>query len=128
LETLTQFRLNIVRYTLLLTLACAAGSWPLNAVVAKGVLMGGIAGSAGFWINAYVIQKLASPNSDTLTYTAFKWTFVRLIFYALAIYKAYTLDREHYYGVIAAVVGIFLVQVVMITVAFTSLDQPGRGE
>ncbi len=128
MEPLTRFRLTVVRYTLLLTILCAAVSWPFSDVFGKGVLMGGIAGAIGFWINAFVARKLASPDANQLTYTAFKWTFVRLFFYALAIYKAYTLDREHYYGLIAAVLGIFLVQTVMITVAFTGLDQSKRGE
>lgn len=128
METLTQFRLTIVRYTLLLTVVLAAALWPFHGAAAKGVLMGGIAGTIGFWLNVYVVQKLASPTSSKLTYTAFKWTIVRLVFYALAIYKGYTLDREHYYGLIAAVAGIFLVQAVMITMAFTSLNQAGRGE
>jgi len=118
----------VVRYTLLATLLCTALAWPFSQVIAKGLLLGGIAGAAGFWINALVVRKLATPNADRLTYAAFKWTFVRLIFYALAIYKAYTLDREHYYGLIAAVLGIFLVQIVMITVAFTGLDRAGEGE
>lgn len=128
MEALTQFRLTVVRYTLLSTVVCAAAAWPLNPVVAKGLLMGGIAGATGFWVNAFVVRKLASPNPNQLTYTAIKWTFVRLLLYALAIYKSYTLDREHYYGLIAAVLGIFLVQIVMITVAFTGLDRAGGGD
>lgn len=128
METLKRFRIAVVRYTLLLTAACTAGAWPFSEVVAKGILMGGIAGAIGFWITAFVVRKLATPTADGLTYTAFKWTFVRLFFYALAIYKAYTLDRERYYGLIAAVLGIFLVQLVMITVAFIGADQAEAGE
>ena len=89
--------------------------------------MGGIAGAIGFWIMGKNIQKLASPDATQLQYFAVKWTFVRLFFYALAMYKAYTLDREHYSGLIAAVIGILFVQVVMITIAFTGLGNT-RGE
>lgn len=128
METLARFRLAVVRYTLVLTAVCTAFAWPLNTAAAKGVLMGGIAGAIGFWLNALAVRKLASPDAAGLPSMAIKGTFVRLLFYALAIYKAYTLDREHYYGLIAAVLGIFLVQVVMITVAFTSLGRTGRGD
>ena len=128
METLTRFRLTVVRYTLLLTAVCAGVAWPFNPVVSKGLLLGGLAGAVGFWVNAFVVRKLAQPEGNRLTYVAFKWTIVRLFFYALAIYKAYTLDREHNYGLIAAVLGIFLVQLVMITIAFTGADQAGTGE
>jgi len=128
LESLTEFRLFVVRYTLLAAVACAAASWPFNPVVSKGVLMGGLAGVIGFWITARNVGFLASPGADKLQSYAFKWTVVRLFFYALAVYKAYTLDREQYYGLIAAVLGIFLVQVVMITYAFTRLGNVGRDE
>ncbi|MBX3176712.1 MAG: ATP synthase subunit I [Candidatus Hydrogenedentes bacterium] len=126
METLVRFRQATVKYTLLLTVIGAAALWPLNIPAAKGLLMGGIAGVLGFWINAFAVQKLASSDPDKITFTAVKWTFVRLFFYALAIYRSYTLDTERYYGMIAAVLGVFLVKFVMITVAFANLDKNRR--
>jgi hypothetical protein len=49
---------------------------------------------------------------------AFKWALVRLGCYGTAISLAWTFDRETYHGLIAAVLGILLVQVVMIGRAF----------
>lgn len=126
MESLKQFRLAVVRYTLLLSVAAAIAMWFWSPVVAKGVLMGGIAGTIGFWITGRNVEKLASPGATQLQSFAIKWTFVRLLFYALAIYKAYTLDRENYQGLIAAVVGIFFVQIVMITLAFKGLKNTRR--
>lgn len=128
MEALKQFRLAVVRYTLIATAVCAAGAWFWDAAAAMGLLMGGLAGAVGFWITGYNVQILASPGTDKLNYYAFKWTFVRLFFYALAVSKAYTLDREGYRGLVAAVLGIFLVQVVMVAIAFTTLDGTGREE
>ena len=119
-----QFPRTVVRYTLALTAAVTLGALPLNTVVARGVLLGGIAGAIGFWLNTLVFRRIATQDPATLTSTAVKWSFVRLMFYALAIYTAYTLDREQYHGLFAAVVGILLVQVVMVTIAFTRLGGP----
>jgi len=123
LDALKHFRIAVVRGTLILTLIAAAAAWPWSPVVSKSFLLGGLAGALGFWITGRNIQKLASPEATHIQSFAIKWTFVRLFFYALAIYKAHTLDREHHHGLIAAVVGIFFVQVVMITIAFTSLGK-----
>lgn len=128
METLKKFRLAVVRYTLVLTLGGAGALWLWDTAASKGLLMGGLAGAIGFWITGRNVQQLASPGADKLQYYAFKWTFVRLFFYALAITRAYTLDREQYHGLIAAVVGIFLVQLVMIALAFTTLGDSGREE
>ena len=126
MDPLKTFRLAVVRYTLVLTGLSALGAWFWSPVVAKGLLMGGMAGTLGFWIMGKNAQKLASPDTAHIQSFAIKWTFVRLFFYALAIYKAYTLDREHYHGLIAAVIGIFFVQAVMISLAFTTLGNTRR--
>ncbi len=122
MDPLKEFRIAVVRYTLFLSVVAAGAAWYWSPVISKSVLMGGIAGAIGFWIMGKNIQKLASPDAARIQLFAVKWTFVRLLFYALAIYKGYTLDRELYYGLIAAVIGIFFVQAVMITLAFTSLN------
>ena len=126
MDALKDFRLAVVRYTLLLSVVSAAVAWYWSPIVAKGVLMGGMAGALGFWITGRNLQKLASPDTPHIQSFAIKWTFVRLFFYALAIYKAYTLDREHHHGLVAAVIGIFFVQIVMITLAFTGLGNTRR--
>lgn len=118
----------VARYTLLLAVLCAATAWPFSTAAAKGVLMGGIAGTIGFWITARNVGVLTSPGAQGLEVYAFKWTLVRLTFYAIAVYKGYTLDPVRYYGLIAAALGIFLVQVVMIAYAFTRLGTEGREE
>lgn len=126
MESLKEFRLAVVRYTIALALVTCAATFYWSPVVSKGILMGGLAGALGFWITGRNVEKLATSDATQLQSAAIKWTFVRLFFYALAIYKAYTLDRELYHGLIAAVIGIFLVQIVMITLAFTKLGNTRR--
>ncbi len=126
MDTLKAFRLAVVRYTMTLSLVTCAATFYWSPVVAKSVLMGGLAGALGFWITGRNVEKLATSDATQLQSSAVKWTFVRLFFYALAIYKAYTLDRELYHGLIAAVIGIFFVQIVMITLAFTRLGNTRR--
>ena len=126
MDILRAFRLAVVRYTILLSMVTAAAAWYWSPVVSKSLLLGGLAGTLGFWITGRNVEKLASSDATQLQSSAVKWTFVRLFFYALAIYKAWTLDRELYHGLIAAVIGLFFVQLVMITLAFTRLGNTRR--
>lgn len=118
MESLNNFRVAVARYTLLLSLACAAGAWPLDPNISKGVLLGGFAGTLGFWITARNLGVLTTPGAEGLEAYAVKWSLVRLLCYGAAISVAYSFDRERYHGLIAAVFGILLVQIVMVGRAF----------
>ena len=114
MEPLITFRVAVARYTLLLAFACAAAAWPFDPNVSKGVLLGGFAGTLGFWITARNMGVLTTPGAEKLELYAFKWALVRLGCYGAAISLAFTFDREDYHGLIGAVAGIFLVQIVMV--------------
>ena len=118
MEPLNTFRVGVARYTLLLAFVCAAAAWPFDPNISKGVLLGGFAGTLGFWITARNMSVLTTPGAEKLELYAFKWALVRLGCYGAAISLAWTFDREQYHGLIAAVLGILLVQVVMIGRAF----------
>lgn len=118
MEPLNTFRVAVARYTLLLAFICAVAAWPFDPNASKGVLLGGFAGTIGFWITARNMSVLTTPGAAGLEVYAFKWALVRLGCYGAAISLAWTFDRETYHGLIAAVLGILLVQVVMIGRAF----------
>jgi hypothetical protein len=118
LEPLNTFRVAVARYTLLLAFVCAAAAWPFDPNASKGVLLGGFAGVVGFWITARNMSVLTTPGAEKLELYAFKWALVRLACYGAAISLAWTFDRASYRGLIGAVLGILLVQVVMIGRAF----------
>jgi hypothetical protein len=77
-----------------------------------------LAGVVGFWITARNMSVLTTPGAEKLELYAFKWALVRLGCYGAAISLAWTFDRASYRGLIGAVLGILLVQVVMIGRAF----------
>lgn len=114
MEPLNTFRVAVARYTLLLAFGFAVAAWPFDPNASKGVLVGGFAGTIGFWITARNMSVLTTPGAAGLEVYAFKWALVRLGCYGAAISIAWTFDRETYHGLIAAVLGILLVQVVMI--------------
>ncbi len=87
-----------------------------------GFAFGGVGGTLAFWILAVRAEKLASLPPDKVQSWAFQWTFVRLLIYALVLYRAYRLDQESLYGLFAAVAGLFIIRIVMIFVALTGLD------
>lgn len=114
MEPLVTFRVAVARYTLLLAFVGAAATWPYDPNASKGLLLGGFAGVIGFWITARNLGTLTTPGAEKLELYAFKWALVRLACYGAAISLAFTFDRERYHGLIGAVAGIFLVQIVMV--------------
>jgi hypothetical protein len=69
LEPLNTFRVAVARYTLLLAFICAVAAWPFDPNASKGVLLGGFAGTIGFWItarNMSVLTRRGGPRSVCL--------------------------------------------------------------
>lgn len=122
METLRRTRTLAVRISLLLIAAGAGLAYPWSAIVAQGILLGGIAGVLAFWILALRVEKLAAGAENSLQAFSFKWTAVRMALYFLALGKAFYLDRVEYTGLMAAVAALFVIRIVMIFLAFTGLD------
>jgi len=125
-------RLRILAVQLSLgTLAvCAILAYAMfGQVVAQGLLLGGLSGTLAFWLLARNLEKVATQGVQNLPLQAARWTVVRMVIYGLALGRAYFLDRETYHGLIAAVVGLFVIRGVMIFLAFTGWDlEKQRGD
>lgn len=122
LEPIRRFRILAVRATLTIVALLAAGAWVLDPVAAQGVLLGGIAGVLGFWIIAIRLEKVAKMNPAKVKFAALTWSAYRFLLYGAVLYKALTLDREHYYGLIGALVGIMTIRFVLVGVGALGLD------
>ena len=109
-----QFHRVTIAGTLAATLAIAFTTWIYSAAAAYGVLGGGAAGACGFWYMANRAAKLASIPKDRIAYHVYRWTFIRMGFYAVVLTWAYSLDREECHALIAAVLGLLIVRVVMV--------------
>jgi len=115
-------RLMAVRLSLMLVMAAAAVAFVFDRVVAHGLLLGGVAGVLAFWIVAVRLEKLASQSGNRV-YTFSAWlSAVQLALYALALGRAYWLDRETLRGFVAAAVGLFIIRVVVVLLGLTGLD------
>jgi ATP synthase I subunit len=121
-ETLKRFRLLVVRYGLLATVLAALVAFYWNPVLAKGILAGGVAGVIGFWAMALSVRKIASASGNRLNLIAYQWTMIRMVLYALALWWAYTLDRDSMHGVLGAAGGLLIVRFVLLFVGITSVD------
>jgi len=123
LETLKRFRIVAVQLSLLLTAVGGGAAYAFfGYAAAQGVLMGGIAGVLGFWILAVRIEKFAALGAGKVKWVTYRWTAARLILYALVLVKGYSLDRERLSGLIGAVGGIFIIQIVLIFLGVTGFD------
>jgi len=111
------------RLTVGVTLALAAMTAMCIAIfdpaAAKGFALGGLAGAAGFWHMANRARRFATISPIELPYRIYRWTFMRMGLYGVALVLAYTVDRQEYHGLIAAVFGLLAVRVVMTILGLT---------
>lgn len=123
MNPLKRFRLITVQATLAVTAIAAAIGYSLaGRNLAEGLVMGGLVAVIAFWIMARRLEKFAGMTPNAITLSAYRWTGIRLILYAVVLYRAYTLDTERYFGLLGAVIGIFLHKAVLIFVGATGLD------
>jgi len=119
---LRRFKKAAVGGTLALTIAGAFVLYPYDVPVAKGFVLGSVAGVAGFWSLAQRLEKLASTGMNKVQSAAFRWALLRMVIYALALGWAYSLDPDRMYALLAGVIGLFSIRVVLIFLALTGLD------
>ena len=122
METLRRFRLMAVRAAIFLTLVAAICAYPFDKVVAKSLLGGGLTGILAFWIEALRTEKLAKQGADKVKSVAYRWAFMRMALYAIALVWAHTLDRDSTRGLLAACVGLFIIRLVIIILGITGFD------
>jgi hypothetical protein len=126
LEPIRRFRLMAVRGTVLLTAIVAVAAYFYDPLAAQGVLLGGIAGTLGFWIIAVRLEKIVLQKPQNVKVAALTMSTLRFAMYGAVLYKTFSLDRENYVGLIGGVIGIMLIRLVLVVVAVFGLDQRGR--
>lgn len=128
MEPLKQFRLMTVKLSLVLILLAAGAALLFDGTVAHGFVLGGLAGVIAFWMMARTVEKFASIPKQKLQSYSFRLTLVRMVIYALVLYRAYTLDRESMHGLLAAIAGLLVTHVVIVILALTGRDLRQREE
>lgn len=114
------FAMGTLAGTVAVTSVAAAVAWPLSSLVAKGIVLGGLAGGAGFWLLARNARKLATLRRDQVTFGIYRWALVRMGIYALALAWAHTLDRSGHRALIGAAFGLLIVRSVMVVVGLAA--------
>jgi len=125
MRTARVFRVLAVRGGVLATLALGALVWGVFGIdAAHGVLLGGIAGTLGFWIMARRLEKFATVRPEKVQSAALTGTFLRLLLYGIVLYRAYTLDPETMRGLIGAVAGILVIRFVAVFMGVFGVGLP----
>lgn len=117
-----------VRLGIMATGLLALIGFAIHATVGKGLLAGGLAGVLAFWVIALQTEKLASRDAVGVHSGAQRWSLLQYVLYAAVLYWAYTLDQQNFYGVIGAVIGLFIIRVVQVVLGFTGLDLKKESE
>ncbi len=131
----------VVRWSLSLTGVAAVLAVLFDVVVAKGVLLGGLASVLGFWIVARETDRatreplleggkneVETPGTDGLESAPprvtlpRKWFALRMLLYTGALVKGYSLDPVYLRGFAAAAVGLMVVRLVVTVVGVTGWD------
>lgn len=79
-----------------------------------GFVIGGVSGALGFWHIASQGMKVASMDRDKLNSFLYARMVVRMGIYLVCFYLAFRLDPTRYWGVLGAVGGLLMVQVVLV--------------
>lgn len=117
-ESARRARVRSVRAALITAAAIAGAAYAVAGdVPAQGVLLGGIAGTLGFWTMSVRLEQIAFVRPERLPFVATAWTFYRLIMYAAFLAVAYQLDREEAHGLLGGVAGLLSTRVAITLVA-----------
>ncbi len=127
-DPLRRFRLMAVRLSMTIVMVLSALALLIDRITAQGVLIGGIAGILGFWVIAIRLEKVAREKPSKVQYATLTWSFYRYGLYGLVLYKAFSLDKETYHGLLGALVGIYVIQLVLRYLAITGRDQRGLND
>lgn len=101
---------------------CGAGTAWFDVVAAAGLVLGGSTGLVGFWLLAARVERLRGRAPARPGRFWFAWTAVRLALYAAALLSALWLDPQRLYALIAAAIGLVLIQPVQVAAALLSLE------
>lgn len=112
--------------TLLLTPIVAGVAWRWDPPAARGIAIGGIAGALGFWMMARNARTLTSIPKEEIPFRVYRWTFARIILYAMALFSAYLIDPVGRNALLGAAGGLFIARVVMLVTAIVSWRRRGQ--
>ncbi len=122
METLRRFRLLAVRISVAVTFVAAIVAYRFDAVVAKALLMGGVAGTLVFWVTAVRLEKLATRGDRAVYSVPPTWRLLELAVYALVIMRAHYMAPDSVRGWLSAVVGLFIVRGAAVVLGLTGWD------
>lgn len=115
-ETPAQFARRSVMWILVAGLLVVGVSkivgWP-NAF-ARGVIAGTLGSSAILTLIALQARRLANIAQNKISSSIYAWSLLRVVLYGSTLYHAYTLDTVNGVGLLGAIVGLLLLQVVLV--------------
>lgn len=121
MEVVRRFRLSVVLSSLSVIAVMLVLATPFDKALAKGVLLGGVASCAAFWLSARSAEWTLSGNRSA-SYAIVGWTFIRLVVYAVVLGKAYSYDPDHWRGFFGAVAGLSVIYVMVALIGYTGWD------
>ena len=117
MEPLTLFRTRILRLSLLLTGVTSLAALAWNADVALGVVMGGAAGTAAFWMLARRVERFAAMDATQIQASAMQGMFARMALYGATLTAAYLVNPETKAPLFAAALALLIPRVVLYAMA-----------
>ena len=111
-----------VRLALLLTAIGAAALFKPWPQAAHGFLLGGLAGTLAFWLNAVRVEKLAQSGKARAVFRPALASLLYLFLYIAALGKGYTLDKTGLHGLLGVGAGLFVIRGVAALLGLTGWD------
>jgi len=122
MNVIKRFRLSVIKYSIIVVAISSLIALYFNTIIAHGILVGGLAAALGFWVFTIKLQKVASAPSASVQSAVLKLALFRYGLYAAALIRGYTLDPDSMFGLLGAVLGIFIIRFVTIFHGFSGVD------
>jgi hypothetical protein len=113
MEPLALFRTRILRVSLLITGVAALAALAWDADVALGVVMGGAAGTAAFWMLARRVERFAAMDATQIQASAMQGMFARMALYGATLTAAYLVNPETKAPLFAAALALLIPRMVL---------------
>lgn len=121
METVKRLRSYVLRLSIALTAAAAIIALFFDRIVAQGLLLGGLAGAAGFWMLARRWE-VETAFANGVKSRSRKWLATRLLLYVVVLYIAYRWDSVHARGLLATAAGLLTARIAVTVVGVTGWD------
>ena len=96
--------------------------WQPSPPAGHGVLLGCLGALLPFYALTWRMERVVSQGEIKIQSEMARWAIVRYVLYVVVLVRGFYLDPVHIHGLLGALVGLFLVKLVLAAITLSGLD------